>query len=170
VIWKRYKLSADALMAAEGAHLYPIVDHNNLRDILRGPSWYDEQPDHTPILTPPTVTYTLKNHGKTPAVVERVMHGMAVTNKAGAMLQLERPIEIIGADNESKPFECSLMGETLNYGKAKAILNNTTMLLFYGDAIFKDFFGRKFQCIWEFSGDRGGFHMIRYEEKPEPDD
>jgi hypothetical protein len=160
------KDSAEALMAAEGAHLRPVVIVDSLRQTFGGVTLYDKSADETPIFQTPTVSYNLKNHGKSPAILVRMMHCIVSTAKIREMVQVERPIEIIAVDKEIGPFECELLGETLNYGKARAILDNSETLLFCGEAVFRDFFGRSFQCIWEYRGDNQGFHLTRYEERP----
>jgi hypothetical protein len=169
---KAAELNAEALMTAEGAHLYPIIKGSNLKDVFYGVIMHpDESPD-TNITVQPHVTYCLKNYGKTPAVLERIMHGVAyypTKSTSRTMSQEDSALEIVVSDGETTEFTVTISGETFTRAKAKAVHIYQAELLFFGEVFFRDFFNRRIQCFWEFDGRRSGFHLYRLEEKPNPD-
>jgi hypothetical protein len=147
------KLNAEALMAAEGAHLCPIIKSHDLNDVFKPTVWYGESLDDNKILVSPTISYVFKNYGKSPAILQQVQHGIkffAKQTTLRSMHQEDVAIEAIGANEESQPIQCEMLGESINNQKAKAVINYSGTLLFFGMAIFQDFFGRRFQCNWEF--------------------
>jgi hypothetical protein len=168
------RINADALMAAEGAHLFPIIKGSNLigaHGTFAGPIMYDRMSDDTVTLQP-SVTYAFKNYGKSPAIISEIMHGMQICNPSKRIKTIykeERSPEIVDAKEESASIELQLMGEIFTYSKARAVANSNAILLFYGHVIFSDFFGRPFMSEWEFIGDQSGFRIARYKEHLDPD-
>jgi hypothetical protein len=64
-------LNAKAIMAAEGAVIYPIITYDNLEMGIASQTIGTRTE-----MWGPFVHYCLKNFGKTPATLELVMHGM----------------------------------------------------------------------------------------------
>jgi hypothetical protein len=141
-----------------------------LKEVFKPSVWYGKTLDDKEMLVSPTISYAFKNYGKTPAILQQVQHGIQFFEKRPkykAMHEEEIAIEAIGANEESEPLKCEMLGESFNNRKAKAVINNSGTLLFFGMAIFQDFFGRRFQCNWEFECGPRGAALTRYEERPE---
>jgi hypothetical protein len=166
------KLNAEAVMAAEGAHLFPIIKNDNLKEVTKQARWYGDKVPDTDRLATPSVDYCLKNYGKTPAILCSVMHGIDFFDTPSKLRTMhvadELPLEIIAGEKESIEFTIELSA-VLSMAMAKAILEYRSQLLFFGQATFRDFFDRQFLCIWEFDGRGGGFSLIKHEERPDPD-
>jgi len=166
------KLNAEAVMAAEGAHLFPVVKSDNLKDVLKGARWYGETAPKEGRLTTPSLDYCLKNYGKTPAILHSVMHGMHVFDKPSTSRTMHNaddlPLEINAGEREGGEFTVELSA-VFTMAMGNAVLEYRSELLFFGQARFKDFFDRQFLCFWEFDGRGGGFKLIKYEERPDPD-
>jgi hypothetical protein len=162
--------NAEAVMNAEGAHLYPVLKKQNLKEVFQGPLLHPKWPEEDS-LPEPQVTYCFKNYGKTPAVIESMMHGIAYypkPSKNRVMYAETRPLEIVVGGDESREISCDFF-DTLTFGKAKEILEYRGELLFFGEVYFRDFFNRRFQCIWEFEGRPAGFHLREIDQRPKPD-
>jgi hypothetical protein len=167
------KRNAQALMDAEGAHLYPVIKKNNLEDVFYGPiMWGQIADDARPSQL--SVTYCLKNYGKTPAILRNIKNGMAFyPNDAEWRIfttdsEAHQPVEIITNDRESGEITCEV-STPFNFGEARAVLRRKGELIFHGEVIFTDFFDRTFRCAWEFHGRRDGFRLYRVEERPHPE-
>jgi hypothetical protein len=165
------KLNAEALMAAEGAALYPVLKKINLKAVFQGTILHPTMPD-TNILSAPEVVYCFKNYGKTPAVIESVMHGIRFY-PTGSTSRTMHPIDdwalkIIVGGQETSEISCEI-SEVFTRGKAKAVLAYEGELLFFGEVFFRDFFDRRFQCFWEFEGRPDGFHLRKIDQRPNPD-
>lgn len=159
-------LSAEAIMAANGAHIYPVIKKTNLKEVFSGTTLYPSIPDDDPV-PDATVKYVLKNYGKTPAIIEHISNGMAFYPPgARAMTTVSiahQPLGIIVDNGETAEIACEIQ-RTLTYGEAKAVLARKGELIFFGDVTFRDFFNRTFHCHWEFRGRPDGFHLYKIEE------
>jgi len=167
-------LNAEAIMAAEVAHLYPIIQSDNLKkDVFFRIIHYENTGKDSDYSGIPEVVYRIKNYGKTPAVLQRLMHGMEFFKKPSTTRLMhqedERPLEILGAGQESENISYK-MHATFNRGMAKAVHEYDSELMFFGEVIFTDFFGRQMKCIWECDGRSGGFKLTRHEQRPAPDE
>jgi hypothetical protein len=167
------KLNAEAVMAAEGAHLFPVLREDNLqKEVFRGVSWYENSGDDSDRVPTPQVTFCFKNYGKTPAVFESFMWGIEYFKDPSSLrtmhLEDRELIEIIGSNQETAEITLGMLG-TFDRGMAKAVREYKGDLLFFGEAAFKDFFDRRFRCIWEYDGRGDGFRLVRHEERKDPD-
>jgi hypothetical protein len=52
---------------------------------------------------------------------------------------------------------------------ARSVAEHRGELLFYGEAIFTDFFDRQFLCFWEYDGRDGRFRLTSHELRLDPD-
>jgi hypothetical protein len=77
-------------------------------------------------------------------------------------------IEIIGAGQETADLNIEMLA-TFNRGMAKSVLDYNSELLFFGEVLFRDFFNRRFRCVWECDGRTDGFRLVRHEEYRDPD-
>jgi hypothetical protein len=65
------KLNAEAVMVAEAAQMYLIVDNSNVDHMYVLGRHYDNSPAmHSSPSEPPWIDYRLKNYGKSPAIVQ----------------------------------------------------------------------------------------------------
>jgi hypothetical protein len=167
------KLNAEAVMAAEGAALYPLIGDDNLKAIFGAARRYERTGQDSEPFPAPAVTFRFKNYGKTPAVLISVMHGLDFFPKPSKLRTMHAEdisfIEVIAPDKETRDMTAALYGSTFTREKAKVVRDGPGQLLFFGQAIFKDFFNRQFLCIWECEGDNGGFRLIRHEQREDPD-
>jgi hypothetical protein len=168
------KLNAQAVMDAEGAHLYPVIKKSNVNnhDVFFEPIMYGKSRPDTDAIPTPTLTYCFKNYGKTPAVLQSIMHNIdffEVPSKNRLMHMADiSALEIIGANEESAGIEFEMLA-TFNMGMAKSVMGRRGELIFFGEAVFTDFFDRQFRCIWECHGNAGGFKLTRHEQRLDPD-
>jgi hypothetical protein len=165
-------LNARAVMDAEGAHIYPVIETDNLRSdvfygVIRGESGNDSD-----IMIAPTVTFRFKNYGKTPAVLKSFMWGITffeIPSDLRTMYPEDRKlIDVLGAGTETPDIQVEML-RRLTRGNVKSIRENRGKLLFFGEAKFKDFFNRHLRCIWECEGAPDGFRLIKHHECPDPD-
>lgn len=169
------KLNAEAVMAAEGAHLYPVLRGDNLKgEVFRGIVWYPESGSDADHIPTPKVSFGFKNYGKTPAVFMSFMWGIDFFESPSSTRTLHvEPrglIEVLGAGEETQTIEVEMLGP-FNRAHAKSVKSYSGgELLFFGEAIFKDFFNRQFKCIWEYDGRSDGFRLVRHEEREDPDE
>jgi hypothetical protein len=166
-------LNAEALMNAEGAQIFPVIVEDNLREVLSGDSRYfiaAESPEI--LLLPPKLTYRLKNYGKTPAKLQSIMHNISfleLDSKSRLMhVADDFPLEIIGGAEVSSTLECVML-DHFKLPMAKAAKEYRAELIFYGEAVFTDFFDRQFRCIWECDCRSGEAKLVRHEQRLDPD-
>jgi hypothetical protein len=149
------KLNAEAVMAAEGAHLYPVIVSDDLYDVLRSVTWYTESGKSSDKMRAPKVVFRFKNYGKTPAVLESFMWGIDFYPSPSGYRTLHATdfnvLEVVGANEETADIEVEMLA-TFNRGMAENVRDYRGELLFFGEAEFKDFFNRRFRCVWECDG------------------
>jgi hypothetical protein len=96
------KLNAEAVMVAEAAQIYLTVDHSNLETMYGHGRHYDNSPTmHPSPSEPPWIEYRLKNYGKSPAIIQSVLHGIwiediAATGTAREYVLGQEAMEIVG--------------------------------------------------------------------------
>src|SRR5262249_757028 len=104
------RVNAKAMMASEGAHLFPIIKNDNLKEIMRKAR--GEQASDKERIPVPSVDYCFKNYGKTPAILCRVMHGMQFFENSSKCRTMhvadELPLNIIAGERESIEFTVEL--------------------------------------------------------------
>jgi hypothetical protein len=167
------RISAETFMNAEGAQLYPVVKVSNLEQIF-APISGEHEPaaDQTVRVESPRVSYCFRNYGKTPAKLQSVMHNIEFLDPPSQYrpmhIQPSRPIEIIGAGEESADIACEMLAP-FNEIMARSVAEHRGELLFYGEAVFTDFFDRQFLCFWECDGRDGRFRLTSHEQRLDPD-
>jgi hypothetical protein len=167
------RISAEAFMNAEGAQIFPIVVEDNLREVLSGQPIYhvpSEGPDI--LLLPPKLSYRFKNYGKTPAKLQSIMHNISFLELDSKLRHMHAaddfPLEIIGADETSSKLDCEML-DHFKAPMAHAAMEYRAELIFYGEAVFTDFFDRQFRCIWECDCRSGEVKLTRHEQRLDPD-
>ena len=141
------RLNAQAVMDAEGSHLYPVIKGDNLRTnafrggALGGAILYGETSSNDEKVEAPNVTYCLqelrKNFGRLGFRYAPNCF-LQKPSKSRDLIEAGRPLEIIGADNESSDLGVQ-MDFPFNMGDAKALIEGAGELLFFGEATFTDF-------------------------------
>jgi hypothetical protein len=161
-------LNAEAIMAAEGAHLFVIIKADTVLDIFKLAGWYDNSPTmHSSKMNAPGLQYVLKNYGKTPAILQHVWHGISIQKTPGEMRTLiarEGALEILGAGAETAESVVSYF-EPFTFGDARALVQHETILYFYGEADYSDTFGVAIKLQWEFIADHGVFRQTQHRER-----
>ncbi len=176
------KRNADALISAERAHLYAVIEGSNLQDSIAPVTMYNfgnraeggTWDDDTFISTRPAVRFLLKNLGKTPAVVTEIgyqliqgVEGQRVWEHEIPLATLVRPV--IDGSAQSEAVDCGLRDSGFNVGAAKAAMDGTRPLYFYGHVAFIDSFNRRYTYFWRYQNMGITFVMVRSEEQPEQD-
>jgi hypothetical protein len=161
------KLNAQSVIDAERAHLYVVIGRHSLTDMYK-----TVQPDMSPgtdgsPIEPPTLSYRFKNYGKTPAILQRVSHGICIQGEQSDARDLEtrmRPMEIIGANELSEEITLEFK-RPFTYADARSLVERDTTLLFCGEATFLDAFQKHHEISWEFVNVSGRLHPMSGEEK-----
>jgi hypothetical protein len=161
------KLNAQSVIDAERAHLYVVVGRHSLTEIQKSAE-ADVGPGipSLPVVAP-TLSYRFKNYGKTPAILQRVSHGICIQKKQSDARDMEtrmRPMEIIGANEFSEEITLEFK-RPFTYGDARSLVDRHTTLLFCGEATFLDAFQKHHEIRWEFVNVGGSLHPISGEEK-----
>jgi hypothetical protein len=167
------RISADAFMNAEAAQLYPIIRISNLQEVFAVTSAIREATKERAVgLQSPKVSYCFKNYGKTPAKLQSIMHNIQFFDPPSQYREMQieriRPLEIIGAGEESSDIDCEMLAP-FNETMRSSVAEHRGDLLFYGEAVFTDFFDRQFLCFWECDGRDGGFRLTSHEQRLDPD-
>jgi hypothetical protein len=165
------RLSAQAAVLAERAHLFISVKGTNLERTLAGVH-LDEGPETAPA-TPveaPSVDYVLSNYGRTVALLKEVQHAMiweAVEGPRGYQAGPARPLETIAPHAESTVMTCRFRGDFSSRDTRSLVAGKRALLLF-GEAIFLDVFGHLRGVKWQCRCAGGGFDLIAYQEFEPP--
>jgi hypothetical protein len=143
------KRSADALMIAEQAHLLAVFGVSNIAHVLSDLAAYVPSADEN--AAPPKervfVQYSLKNYGRTPAILKEISHELVHWNKLPEELKYfavpAMPKELaIGAGGGTESLQCTL-ALPLTVEAATSIGRGDTFLWFYGHVVYEDAFGRE---------------------------
>jgi hypothetical protein len=162
------KTQADALMAAEGAHLYVVIKSHNVDGIFQRAAWYDHSPSmHASKTEPPRVQYTLKNYGKTPALLQHVWHGMSIQKVPGeqrTFVARDVALEVVGVGEECREAAVTY-DEPFSFGDSRDLVTEEVVLYFYGQADYTDTFGVSIRLDWEFIADHGTWQQTQHREQ-----
>jgi hypothetical protein len=165
------KLNALAVINAERAHLYVIVKQHNVSDLISaaGGTRFSEAIAKDR-MNPPTLAYTLKNYGKTPALVEDIAHCVSISETEGGPRTYatpERALEILGLGDETELIAVDFDERQFIAEDAKSLGDHSTMLFFYSRATFLDAFNRRHKIDSDFLYSAGRFHLISRRETSE---
>ena len=165
------RLSAQAAVLAERAHLFISVKGTNLEKALAG-ARLDEGPETAPAVAvdPPGVDYVLSNYGRTVALLKEVKHAMiweAVEGPRGYQAGPARPLEVIAPHAESAVMTCRFRGD-FSSRDTRSVAAGKRALLFFGEATFLDVFGHLRGVKWQCRCAAGGLDLIAYQEFEPP--
>jgi hypothetical protein len=169
------KLTSQVAVGAERAHLFVHIEAENIVGTISQAS----KGAATPKERPPALrlSYALKNHGNTPAMIRELSHGVVVASdlpenpKYQAVSQL--PVDILGAGEKTPPIQVvDLPRLTSNdITSIEELFNN---FWFYGIVVYDDIFGwrRTLEFVLQYSTVLHGLRVFRYREsevrRPDP--
>jgi hypothetical protein len=162
------KLNAEAVINADRAHLYVVIQDHNVSGLIDAVA---DAKFSVAIakdrMDPPVLAYVFKNYGKTPAIVESVMHCVAFKKDEGGIRTYEpfdRALEIIGEREEIEPIATSFDERPFLAEDAKALGDHDTMLFFYSEVTFRDAFNQRHTVRSDFLYSADRFHLIDRKE------
>jgi hypothetical protein len=165
------KLNANALISAERAQLFVIVQHSNLFDVLRGPRFYRETESMNGAFIPRAeLEFVIRNTGRTAAILQDVSYQLVQADAETTMWQYSYRDTIVNAviegENETSPATPCVMENQLTLDDGIAVIDGERPLYFYGFVIFRDTFKNRHQYFWrhEYRGNR--FVLVHEEEQP----
>jgi hypothetical protein len=174
------KRNADALISSERAHLYVIVDRSNLYDSIEfvshvnlaskdGSGTWD---DDATITTRPIVSFFFKNLGKTAAVVTEIgyqliqgVENQRIFDYEMALATLLRPV--VDGSAETDTVDCGLKDSVFRVRDARAAMDGSRPLYFYGYIAYVDSFNRQHTYFWRHQNLGATFVMVHSEERTE---
>jgi hypothetical protein len=169
------KLASQVAVGAERAHLFIHIETENIVSaISQGSKGAASSKERPPALR---LSYALKNHGKTPAMIRELSHGVVVAPdlpenpKYQAVSQF--PVDILGAGEKTPPIQVvDLPRLTSNdIASIEELFNN---LWFYGVIVYDDIFGwrRTLEFVLQYSTVLHGLGVFKYQEsevrRPDP--
>jgi hypothetical protein len=160
-------LSAQAVINAERAHLYVIIKQHNVSKLIHDIRLMYSSGVANNRIEMPTLTYVLKNYGKTPAMVESIAHCVTIQETEGGQRTLqdaERALQILGDGEQTQPMRVAFEERAFIVEDAELLADNATMVFFYSEATFMDAFNRRYQIAFDFIYDAGSFHLISRRE------
>ncbi len=165
---------ASAAVRAEQAHVYPVVDAQNIVEKLL--SW--NQTGNPEILRGITVSYYLKNFGKTPATIiqagHELVHAANPPQDARGINSFLEVVKVLGPDDSTDPKDCSL--QNLSADDAGSVLDGKTTIWFHGFVTYQDVItgtdvDRHLEFWWWYNGKlpRFGWYGFQGSESRHPD-
>lgn len=150
------KLSINSLAIVERAYVYPIITNHGAigQCIANSLVHYLGDPEKDDVSAPETteITFTLKNYGKTPAVLKGVYAAVAVP-PIGAQIGLPISEATLGSMETSGDLIVE-MSVGLTRNQAKDILAYLTSLSFVGTIVFIDIWGDENTTYFLFTWDK----------------
>ena len=162
-------INAKAVIDAERAHLYVIIKNETIKSIFEAARQIKEPGGEDGRWVGPGVQYVFKNYGKSPAILQFVLHGLIIDRERPEKRTLdltEEALEVIGVNKES-PLNTAVYTRPFTVGDAKALLLEQAFLFFYGEATYIDAFGGRVKLTWEFLADRGKLRQTKHAEERE---
>jgi hypothetical protein len=165
------KLNAQAVIDAERAFIFISVEKDNTDVIPRGATMDDEIAHGSTYTIPHLgVTYTVRNYGKSHALIKEMSHQIVVCPSFPAepdyVIAQPMPIDVIlGAGEKTDPIGCGA-DSVVTIAEAKAIKSSQQTVWFYGYVSYDDAFGfgREFRYKWHYNGDSGGLRLYSYKQ------
>ena len=168
-MWKVTNLNVQAAIDGERAHLYVLVTQHNVSDLIDATSGAKYSPKIAKDkIQAPIVAYVFKNSGKTPAILEEIMHGITIQKTEKHTIHYttpDRALEILAMGQSSDQIAIDFDERPFLAEDAKAIGDHDLMLFFYTAATFRDIFNRQHKIRHDFLYSGGRFHLINRIEK-----
>jgi hypothetical protein len=162
---RELKRSVDILAQSERAVLHTVVDKDNFRDLMKGSILYDNSPGMADgaISTKGTVTYRIKNYGKTPAVIKEISHFLTCdtalpSDATYTPSDIIQRSPMLSAGNATEEIVCQF-GNLLKKRDTDEVLRGQKSIWFYGRVIYDDIFGveHEHRFVWRYHGGTKGF-------------
>ncbi|MGA9137745.1 MAG: hypothetical protein WBZ39_07415 [Methylovirgula sp.] len=164
------KLSAEALIDAERAHLYVIITESNLKEALQAAVMWPNSPsmDSGLVSSQPTVAFVMKNLGRTPAILKEISYHLIQGADGQSTwdygLQVIANPVIDGGAQSDAPIVCGIEAP-FSVGDSRQALSGERPLYFYGHFAFATAFRRHYVCYWRFENERSRrWVLARYEQ------
>jgi hypothetical protein len=163
------KLNAEALISAERAQLFVIVQGNNLFEALRGAMFYRETESMRDSRIPAaTLEFTIKNTGRTAAIMQDVSYQIIQADVGTTLWQYSYQDTIVNAviegGKETSPSTTCAMESAWTLVDGMAALDGDRPVYFYGFITFRDTFKREYQYFWRYEYRGRRFVLVHEEE------
>jgi hypothetical protein len=186
---KAAELNAQAVIESERARLYVIIEKetiakefqrimNRLRFMEGVAAAIRHRGGDPKTMDPPPpakleIEYSFQNYGKTPAYIQEIGHGAAITTGVpkGRRYTLLTPLPVeavIGADKKTGHISDIAM-PTATIETVKSIRDGEATFWFHGSVEYDDTFGwrRKLHFVWHYDNMSDGFRLYSYRETAE---
>ncbi len=164
------KLNAESLIDAERAHLYVVVETHNLYDALYAALeyWNDKTVNETAIGNKPSLEFTIRNLGRSPAILKEV--GYQIIQGQRNQKQFQYVVcgimtPVIEGGQESKPSTKCDLDTLLTVSDAKDAIAGIRPLYFYGHVRFATSFGREYEYWFRYENLSRQWRLAYYDEK-----
>jgi hypothetical protein len=169
------RLASQVAVGAERAHLFVHIETENIVSTISQASKGAASPKERPPAL--RLSYALKNHGETPAMIRELSHGVVVASdlpenqKYQAVSQL--PVDILGAGEKTPPIQVVDLPR-LTSNDITSIEELFNSVWFYGVVVYDDIFGwrRTLEFVLQYSTVLHGLRVFRYQEsevrRPDP--
>lgn len=136
------KLSADALVSAERAHLFVRVTSQSVQQQITGASMRGPEWDGGHLSPPLHVSYVIKNFGKTPAILREISHDLDVFSELPAVPSYSAPIglpyqRVLGFGDETPPIDCDCRS-IVTVDQAREIAMGKSSVWLVGRVVYED--------------------------------
>ena len=166
------KLGAEALISSERAHLFVIIKGSSLQDALHAAVWYPNSPDMDDsfISRRPAVEFSIKNLGKTAAIMTEVSYQLSQGPADQSEWNYEIRDTIVdpvieGGEETAPPTPCAIEVATFLVRDARAAMDRTRPLFFYGYVSFLDTFNRRHRYFWRYENSGMRFVLVYQDER-----
>jgi hypothetical protein len=163
-------LNAEALVSAERAQLFVIVQSNNLHNVLMGARFYrDTESMHNSTIPRPELEFTIKNTGRTAAIMQDVSYQLIQADAETTFWEYAYQDTIVNAviegGNETSPPTPCIFESNLTLADGIAVIDGDRPIYFYGFIIFRDTFKRRYQYFWRYEYRSRRFVLVHEEEQ-----
>jgi hypothetical protein len=165
-------LNAQAVINSERAHIFIDIDVENITREIPHANLVTKPEFEDHMITALRLSYTLKNYGKTPAIIRDIKHSTFVARNLLGVHEYESvvdlPAHILGAKETSSPISVIDLPR-LTVREARSIRGAESTFWFRGIIVYDDTFGwrRTLKFIWHYGADSNGFRIFEYKEKEE---
>lgn len=135
------KLSADALVSAERAHLFVRIHAQSVQQQITNASMPGDDWNAGYLEPPLHVSYVIKNFGKTPAILREISHTLDIFELPDeAIYSPSRGLpdqRVLGSDAETMPIWCDCLS-VVTVGQAREVAMGKLAVWLVGRVIYED--------------------------------
>lgn len=169
------KLNAQAVIDAERAQIFIDIGEDDvtmaIHDASLGPRSDPRLPLDEQIQQLFSISYSLKNYGKTPAAIQEMGHRVAIQPELPSIRRdservIDMPDQILAGGSKTKPPLRILDTPPLTADLARAIIDKNNRFLFFGYVVYEDIFRveRTIEFIWHYDAAGRRFRMLSHTE------